>query len=1277
MDINQNLEQINTFEKGMNTDTSDALLPNNQYRYAENLRFTSHDTNNTGELQPIRDLKELFSLPDPIIATSQIRNYAIFITGYETSTGFDRWKIWVKDENDLNNQDFNQQIFGECTTQLGKNISIVTRYETDKDIKIYIADGIHQLMSINLIDDNRFHSGYTIPTDIKYLTSYNELILPQLNAAISQTLGGLKPAIIQYTYVLYKNGGAVTKYAPFTQPIYLLKDDGAGYLDGENTTTAIDLSVDIDDLQGLNRIQVYRITYSQYGQDPEIGMIYDDKFSGTFVFTDVGIDIVSYSKDEFLKLETYDKIKPSVIESKGNYLFAGNIEDFQDEIDAQWKDIDFTNSRYVDIQQIYGSYCLNKDGSLYSGNYNPSLKPGETYRYGIVLYDETGRRSSVKFVKDEIVQPQELFRLGHQRYEITPIGIKVTVKNIPHCSGYEIVRCIRGANQSHTLYQGIVGCPVGVDTDLSTPAFLSLEQLHPLADKVKTNTSVAIFACPECVYLPEETKNIMQSIKTSIESVYDYYIPINNISSEVYSEYRNYGQDSIFNENETIGLNNSQTYVRAISDGFPVCYSALISVGESITDDTEKTAILKINTDRGHHIYYTKDSTDNKESDEEITTPFYVDIDLTGPVYHDGYKGKFSYVDELYGKKICMFASVIRPTDRNTNSLQYNINIKDSVIADSYKPADQIEDSQGNYNTGIYTNIIDTYTYCNLVKEVRNVDLTGNYEFGSDTWCNIYSGGKSLVLSLERNVLIRESDRFLDKIGVAALKDDFQDSVPGLLQISIANIKNKSYKGYGPINNSVFCSFGNYYRYDQNEKEIFNGDTYINVFTYNHTHAIQQSKKWQLGAAVIYQVPIQSSIDLLKTSGDILPKINSEKKYYLQDYAGNIFKLYQQRRDAYIYNAAYSQEMNLMSYTPVINTEVYSGKFDTRIKCSEEKSNGEKFDNWLNFPVVNTLDVDTRFGEITHMRLFKDALVFWQKEATGILSVNERVIVQDVNNTSILLGTGGILQRFDYISTKYGMQFGNIAETQSNTTLYWWDSYKREILSYSGGQQVQPMTELKTIKTYISKNKNAETPCFIYDSTNNEILMKVSSIPIVYNEYVQQFTSVYWYNIDHSVYFNDEIWITHNDVISKLNAGEHYKNAYLQYIVNKNSTYVKTFDNVRMGLNSQSNSYKAIDSFILPDEQSANALSFVFECPQQYSEYAVKITNREYDYRFAIPRAQMYNKNEDKYCNPFYGNRMRGKYMINKLTIPQYISQDGTSSFSLQYITTKYRISYN
>jgi len=38
MDINKN-QQVNTFLKGMNTDASDSLLENSQYRYAENVDF--------------------------------------------------------------------------------------------------------------------------------------------------------------------------------------------------------------------------------------------------------------------------------------------------------------------------------------------------------------------------------------------------------------------------------------------------------------------------------------------------------------------------------------------------------------------------------------------------------------------------------------------------------------------------------------------------------------------------------------------------------------------------------------------------------------------------------------------------------------------------------------------------------------------------------------------------------------------------------------------------------------------------------------------------------------------------------------------------------------------------------------------------------------------------------------------------------------------------------------------------------------------------------------
>jgi hypothetical protein len=52
MDINNN-QQINTFTKGMDTDTSDMYIGEGSYRYAENLRVVTDKDGNTGELHMI------------------------------------------------------------------------------------------------------------------------------------------------------------------------------------------------------------------------------------------------------------------------------------------------------------------------------------------------------------------------------------------------------------------------------------------------------------------------------------------------------------------------------------------------------------------------------------------------------------------------------------------------------------------------------------------------------------------------------------------------------------------------------------------------------------------------------------------------------------------------------------------------------------------------------------------------------------------------------------------------------------------------------------------------------------------------------------------------------------------------------------------------------------------------------------------------------------------------------------------------------------------------
>lgn len=54
------------------------------------------------------------------------------------------------------------------------------------------------------------------------------------------------------------------------------------------------------------------------------------------------------------------------------------------------------------------------------------------------------------------------------------------------------------------------------------------------------------------------------------------------------------------------------------------------------------------------------------------------------------------------------------------------------------------------------------------------------------------------------------------------------------------------------------------------------------------------------------------------------------------------------------------------------------------------------------------------------MKLFKNNLVFWQTDAFGTVAVNERSIITDNNPGALTLGTGGILDRYDYFTTMNG-----------------------------------------------------------------------------------------------------------------------------------------------------------------------------------------------------------------------------------------------------------------
>lgn len=82
---------------------------------------------------------------------------------------------------------------------------------------------------------------------------------------MSSTSGNLKPAKVQYSYRLFKTGGAVTTLAPLSKTLSILKDNGNGYSYTELSNKAVKITIDVKDVVDLDSIQVFRINYIQNG----------------------------------------------------------------------------------------------------------------------------------------------------------------------------------------------------------------------------------------------------------------------------------------------------------------------------------------------------------------------------------------------------------------------------------------------------------------------------------------------------------------------------------------------------------------------------------------------------------------------------------------------------------------------------------------------------------------------------------------------------------------------------------------------------------------------------------------------------------------------------------------------------------------------------------------------------------------------------------------------------------------------------------------------------
>ena len=844
----------------------------------------------------------------------------------------------------------------------------------------------------------------------------------------------------------------------------------------------------------------------------------------------------------------------------------------------------------------------------------------EIYRFGIVLYNKQGLASPVHWIGDirmpsnkdtgyKFFTSNEASDYGSNLSVVTkPLGIEFEVKNLPSdVVRYEIVRCERTLSDRTILAQGVVSCVTNYDGDsnILTPfPYLAYSNKHGYYAKTHNNGDF------------QYTFNLSDTQSNNYFMFVSPEIAVNRENADALIDK--------FQTVEKIGVMSSPI----IEDGdWGITQSARKVLANARSIKYDGTTIKPTKT------------LGNQPSNGYVTSKCIV---INNDDFYAALLAKYYglYVEsgvQSAAIESAKYAGPSSPWLTNGDQPWYN--------AEAVSIGDKV------YYNWVWDNIRTAGD-----GEVDKTDANNVRKYGPHGICAIF-----------------KSDNMISNIALASgsSNDGYVNAVV------LCNIKQSvnAYGGnsYSAIQNSVYITTGSGAESSVSTVLCYGGDTYLNIFDYNNCmfsynaddYYNNKANRLFLGAFI----PCESSINLALTHSD--SSINRTYQagdgyanHFVEDDIITVGDLYTQNTPSYAYNDAYSAQPNAKKFVAKSIYNIDNLLTDTRIISSELKTNNEVTDSWTKFKVANYLDVDTRFGPINDMKLFKNNLVFWQTDAFGTVAVNERSIITDNNPGALTLGIGGILDRYDYFTTMNGESPNQLrANTQSDSTVYWYDSKRNEICGFNG--QLQTVSKLKGVQSYLNKNKDSfkKDPIVVYDKKYNEVLFTLENKTLVFNEQLGAFTSFYTYNPDYYAEFSNNLFIFKNLKLFKYNGGEgtnlddaKAKISSIQFVVNADYPQTKTFDNVEYS-----------GDFT----HGTNFGNIYFETKRQtsYTLTQDNIDYREDTYKFCIPRNSLQLNEVEQLANKSYKDRMKGKYLVCHY---KYDCNDG-NTFKVPYISTAYR----
>tara|TARA_R110000796_G_scaffold236214_1_gene355468 strand:+ start:36982 stop:40947 length:3966 start_codon:yes stop_codon:yes gene_type:complete len=1127
---------------GINQDMSRSKHDPSLYFEGQHIRLISEDSQTTGSITNEKGTKEVFSIPNDIninTTTKQITytsnsivntiNYTnteidsltvtndhkiightvtkdsiILIT---TSNGLDcTWEVKNIYNND-NVYSVDLLYLRDIGLSISNPIQLIYNYENEKNEKIYWVDGKAQLRFLNLrhsIENGDIENLIDLDSDLINTVGNIQVSQPEVTG-FSQG-GSHTTGVIQYSYNLYKTNLSQSVLSPLSPlvPLSSNLNSGGGDVNEIVGSTPI-VQIDNIDLSYTNII-IYAIKYTSLNEVPKISIISDRAIpsNGSITVYDDGSTISDISLEQLVFLGS-EAVVPKHIESKDNQLFKFNVtEDFYDLKDIDTRAYSFNtlsasslwsstgniiNDRpaspfiqvpasyiipktFDSINPDYNIYKYQNDGTTLGGEgkylkyelsttnqYSDSdqyLKSNEIHRISIEFYNAKGQKSLPKWIADFIAPDNNLNGL----YNTLTVELKadfytyinsLSVDQRP--IGYQILRANRTVADRTIICQGVIN-PMIANKVFKDKHLYSFIQANP-----NTLYDQQIVKYPSLIRTFEDNIPLLKAVDG---------LPLANSSTT----------------SNTLGRGGSFEGFKAEASGdwrgqlfqfntMMQMYTPEVIFSNVRPDRTHKLKVkgileqsdqqawnneINFNTQLINHAGKFENGI-NPANPNSITTTLIGNpaIPTSGGIFAPSGDGTTANLHQFYRE--------FKGTYEQGLGLEYNVYGTPEVQVLGQGVRSYNNDSSFRYSNN----------YSTILQDQKGDNPGGNRPTGRGYNSNSISAVTFVEGSDDPNTIRRTIEQIHQENNLSVTN--------GILISEFVKPDAFKYTGnlYGGNNyesklRTNYIPIGSYADINDSITVIKSpGDTFVHDFTFTKASktgvTIASPGVNQLTEIVSFKV--ETSVDL-KNRND-----NSDQDWDSEN---------QPNYDSFQkYNTVYSQKENILKRRNVDANFKEINEFGTTIRATKKKIAGEVIDSWTDDLVNETMDLDGKYGSINGTINFKDQIYTFQDKAVCAISINPRVQTQASDGLSLELGTGRVLQDYQYVTTKSGSinKWGIVGGAKG---IYYYDTLNKSLFRVNDSTEMS-LSDLKGLRSWF--HNNADYTSFKQDNPllNNGVLL--------------------------------------------------------------------------------------------------------------------------------------------------------------------------------------------